>query len=110
MMALPYGTKRIMSSYLFDDTCCKTDSADLLGKHEGPPTLQPATDDAESGGCINEWICEHRWPGIKNLGMLSGAMRRDQWDTTYDNWTNPGGKNRISFSKGGGFFAMNGEF
>ena len=42
--------------------------------------------------------------------MLSGAMRRDQWDTTYDNWTNPGNKNRISFSKGGGFFAMNGEF
>ena len=48
MMALPYGTKRIMSSYFFADS------------DAGPPSGQPSTSDGESGECTNGWVCEHR--------------------------------------------------
>lgn len=75
MMALPYGTKRIMSSYFFADS------------DAGPPGSQPSTSDGESGECTNGWVCEHRWPGIKNLGMLSGAMNKEPG---YDNWWDNG--------------------
>jgi alpha-amylase len=75
MMALPYGKKRIMSSYFFSNS------------DEGPPAAQPSTSDSESGECTNGWVCEHRWPGIKNLGMLEGAMNLSPG---YENWWDNG--------------------
>ena len=45
-LAHDYGTKRIMSSYYFDDS------------DQGPPDSSP--------GCGDQWVCEHRW---KSIGM-----------------------------------------
>ena len=94
LMALPYGTKRIMSSYIFTFF------------DQGPPDLQPGTDDMESGTCTNEWVCEHRWPGIRNLAMLSGAMNRPTSETIWQ-WDN--GASQLSFTSGDGFFAINND-
>jgi hypothetical protein len=55
----------------------------LLLENFTGPNPKPSTSDAESGECINGWVCEHRWPGIKNLGMLEGAMRKAPG---YENW------------------------
>ena len=96
MMALPYGTKRIMSSYAFSTG------------DDGPPLTQPSTADSASGKCSNGWICEHRWPGIRNLGMLSGALRKETGAAGYTNWWD-NGSSQISFGGGEGFFAINND-
>ena len=93
LMALPYGTKRVMSSYFFTDT------------DAGPPPTQPSTADSDSGECTNGWVCEHRWPGIRNLGMLGGAMNKAPG---YENWWD-NGSSQLSFSRGEGFFVINND-
>lgn len=61
MLAYPYGTIRIMSSYNFS-----YDNMD-----EGPPMdknekiLSVTVDD--TGNCENGWICEHRWKPIVEM-------------------------------------------
>lgn len=61
MLAYPYGTIRIMSSYNFS-------SNDI---DKGPPMdenekiLSVTLDDA--GNCLNGWICEHRWKPIVEM-------------------------------------------
>ena len=96
MMALPYGTKRVMSSYAFSTG------------DDGPPLSQPSTTDSASGTCSNGWICEHRWPGIRNLGRLSAALRKETSAAGYTNWWD-NGSSQISFSGGDGFFAINND-
>lgn len=61
LMAFPYGTIRIMSSYNFS-----SDNID-----EGPPMdenerILPVTLD-DAGNCQNGWICEHRWKPIAEM-------------------------------------------
>ncbi len=94
MMALPFGTKRIMSSYLFEDG------------DQGPPNAQPSTADPSAISCTNDWVCEHRWTGIRNIGMLGGAMRSEA--DSYSNWWD-NGSSQVSFSRGSGWFAVNSD-
>ncbi|KAJ6645992.1 Alpha-amylase-related protein [Pseudolycoriella hygida] len=60
MLAYPYGTIRLMSSYNF--------SYDIA--NDGPPmdkdeNILSSVD--ETGNCQNGWICEHRWAPIVEL-------------------------------------------
>ena len=52
MLAYPYGYPLVMSSYQFVDG------------DQGPPDSSPHDD---TGGCGNEWVCEHRRPAITNM-------------------------------------------
>ena len=88
MMAHDYGEPRVMSSYYFNNG------------DQGPPGSQP---NGWPGECGNGWVCEHRWPAIRNLGMFRGSV-----SDPVSNWVN-GGDNQIAFSRGSqGFIAING--
>merc|ERR1719376_118285 len=89
MMAWPYGVKRVMSSYYFDNS------------DQGPPGQQRSIN--ADGSCGNGWVCEHRWTQIKNMAAFAGAAQGQQvanW------WTNS--NNQIAFSRGNkAFLAIN---
>jgi alpha-amylase len=93
MLAWPYGYPQVMSSYAFSDA------------DEGPPlhpsggVLPPHT---ASGECVDPWVCEHRWPAIRNMvgfrNATTDAPGIEHW------WTN--GANQIAFSRGDRGFVM----
>lgn len=94
-LAHPYGVKRIMSSYAFDDFA------------QGPPAdsegniLSPTID--SSGNCTNGWVCEHRWHPIASMVQFMNAVEGENLTSWWDN-----GKNQIAFSRGKkGFVAFN---
>ncbi|XP_068909729.1 alpha-amylase-like [Tenebrio molitor] len=66
MLAHPYGTTRIMSSYKFADS------------GQGPPAdnagniLSPGFNKDDT--CTNGWICEHRWREIYNMVQFRNVV------------------------------------
>jgi alpha-amylase len=60
LMAQPYGFKRIMSSYYFDNT------------DQGPPGSPPNS--VNQGSCDNGWVCEHRWAPIGNMAQVTSYI------------------------------------
>jgi alpha-amylase len=94
-LAHPYGIKRIMSSFAFNDT------------HQGPPAdeheniLSPDID--EHGNCTNGWVCEHRWRAIASMVDFINVVEGENITSWWDN-----GKNQIAFSRGSkGFIVFN---
>ncbi|KRT80828.1 hypothetical protein AMK59_6017, partial [Oryctes borbonicus] len=94
MLAHPYGSTRVMSSFAFDNT------------DAGPPAdgagniISPGINDDES--CSNGWVCEHRWRQIYNMVGFRNAV---QGTTLNDWWDN--GAQQIAFCRGGaGFVAF----
>ncbi|KAI7815170.1 alpha-amylase [Rhyzopertha dominica] len=94
MLAHPYGTPRVMSSFFFDDT------------EAGPPQdrngniVSPVPN--SSGVCDNGWVCEHRWRQIYNMVGFRNAVR----GTNIANWWSNGDQ-QIAFSRGNrGFIAF----
>lgn len=84
MLAWPYGTPILMSSYTFNNT-------DM-----GPP-------ESAAFNCGGEWQCEHRWLPIRNMVTFRNHTEQlpvlDWWDN---------GHNQIAFSRGNqGFVAFN---
>ncbi|XP_077256834.1 alpha-amylase 4N-like [Temnothorax americanus] len=97
MLAHPYGTARIMSSFKFDtfDANPPQDSAGNLLS----PTINP--DDT----CGNGWVCEHRWRQIYNMVRFRNAANNTDVNNWWDN-----GQNQIAFCRGNaGFIAINGD-
>ncbi|RAK50811.1 hypothetical protein DJ017_19895, partial [Phenylobacterium soli] len=97
MLAHPFGTPRVMSSFSFTDT------------DQGPPTTDGHniaspifnSDNSCSGG----WVCEHRWRQIYNMVAFRNAVGSDEIQNWWDN-----GSNQISFSRGSrGFVAFNND-
>lgn len=97
MLAWPYGTPLLMSSYRFDNT-------DM-----GPPYMQPGTHSVHQGWTVNcgtEWVCEHRSRAVANAVAFRNATENN---TPVLNWWD-NGNNQIAFSRGNkGFIAMNRE-
>ncbi|CAG9861149.1 unnamed protein product [Phyllotreta striolata] len=88
MLAHPYGTTRVMSSYSFDD-------ADA-----GPPPNQPSFNADNS--CNNGWVCEHRWRQVYNMVGFRNVVAGTDVTSWWDN-----GDNQIAFSRGDkGFVAF----
>ncbi|CAH1281780.1 unnamed protein product [Diabrotica balteata] len=88
MLAHPYGTTRIISSFGFDNF------------DQGPPVQQPGfrSDDT----CTNGWICEHRWRQIYNMVGFRNAVA----GTGINNWWS-NGHQQIAFGRGNkGFIAF----
>ncbi|KAH8248637.1 hypothetical protein KR032_001635 [Drosophila birchii] len=97
MLAHPFGTPRVMSSFSFSDT------------DQGPPTTDGHniaspifnSDNSCSGG----WVCEHRWRQIFNMVAFRNAVGSDAIQNWWDN-----GSNQIAFSRGSrGFVAFNND-
>lgn len=89
MLAHPYGSSRIMSSYYFTNT------------DAGPPSVGVNN----GANCMNgrDWVCEHRWGPIGNMV----AWRNQAGGAPIANWQTGNG-NQIAFSRNGkAFIAMN---
>lgn len=96
MLAWPYGTPRLMSSYPFEHG------------DQGPPSDDGVTRavHAPDGGdrCGSDWVCEHRWGPIQRMVGFRAATRDAP---TVDHWWDNGG-NQIAFSRGDrGFVVIN---
>lgn len=109
MLAWPYGSARVMSSYYWDQKYVNGhDENDWVGPpHDSnfnivSPTIK--ADDSCVGG-PNGWVCEHRWRQIYNMAKfrnVAGATKMNDW------WDN--GNNQIAFCRGDkGFIAINNE-
>lgn len=95
MLAWPYGTPKVMSSY---------DWSREQGTTAGPPADEQGQTRPVS--CGEGWICEHRWSAIADMvefrNVTQGAISVDHW------WDN--GNNQIAFARGErGFVAINNE-
>jgi alpha-amylase len=92
MLAWPYGSPAVMSSYEF------------TARDQGPPSdTAGRTNDATcfSGG----WRCEHRWQVIANMVGFRNAVAGTPVVRWYDN-----GNNHIAFGRGSaGYLTVNDE-
>jgi len=95
MLAWPYGIPKLMSSYYFDE-------AVPGGIDAGPPPTPVHAGGRVDCGGDTTWVCEHRIPVIANMV----AWRRAAGASPVSHWTVEGG-NRIAFSRGDAFVALN---
>jgi alpha-amylase len=98
MLAFPYGTPQIMSSYAFEDS------------EQGPPAYPDGTTRRiyhnGEANCFGEWVCEHRWTAIANMVAFRNVTQPVAEVTDW--WSN--GANQIAFGRGEfGFVVINGE-
>lgn len=91
MLAWPYGTPRVMSSY------------DFASPDDGPPGPGDGTTSPVS--CGDGWVCEHRFPEIASMVLFRNVTTGTpvtKW------WSN--GSNAIAFGRGDkGFVVINRE-
>lgn len=119
MLAHPYGTPRIMSSFYFDMSDQGTGLSIIIcnliiemnGNRNvtGPPAnergdiISPKI--LSNGSCSNGWVCEHRWKEI--VGMI--GFRNTVGNVPVTNWWD-NDNNIIAFCRGNkGFVAFNNE-
>ncbi|MBW4660729.1 MAG: alpha-amylase family protein [Drouetiella hepatica Uher 2000/2452] len=98
MLAFPYGTPQVMSSYVFTDS------------DQGPPAnAQGQTDAVYVNGqttCLKQWVCEHRHRAIAPMVKFRNQVAPDAPVTHW--WSN--GNNQIAFGRGSqGFVVINRE-
>ncbi|NEQ52748.1 MAG: ATPase [Leptolyngbya sp. SIO3F4] len=95
MLAWPYGTPKVMSSY---------DWPKELGTWVGPPANEQGQ--TLNVSCGDRWVCEHRWPEITNMVKFRNIT---QGTTTVNHWWD-NGNNQIAFARGDrGFVVINNE-
>jgi alpha-amylase len=87
MLAYPYGTPSVMSSFTFSN-------ADA-----GPPAASNGTTNAVN--CSSGWACEHRWRTTANMVGFHNAA----YGTSVTNWWSNGGS-QIAFGRGGNAYAV----
>jgi alpha-amylase len=92
MLAWPYGTPTVMSSYEF------------TSRNQGPPS--DATGRTIDSTCFTGgWRCEHRWLVIANMVGFRNAVAGTPVVNWYDN-----GNNHIAFGRGSaGYISINNE-
>ncbi|WP_250009217.1 carbohydrate-binding module family 20 domain-containing protein [Actinoplanes sp. M2I2] len=87
MLAYPYGTPSVMSSFTFSNP------------EAGPPATANGTTTAVN--CSSGWACEHRWRTTANLVAFHNAAA----GTGLTNWWSNGG-NQIAFGRGSNAYAV----
>ncbi|MCO8274312.1 alpha-amylase family glycosyl hydrolase [Actinoplanes sp. TRM 88003] len=87
MLAYPYGTPAVMSSFTFSNP------------EAGPPATSNGTTTAVN--CSSGWACEHRWRTTANLVGFHNAAA----GTGLTNWWSNGG-NQIGFGRGSNAYAV----
>ncbi|GAA2611670.1 alpha-amylase [Paractinoplanes durhamensis] len=87
MLAYPYGTPSVMSSFTFSN-------ADA-----GPPAAANGTTSAVN--CSSGWACEHRWRTTANMVAFHNAAT----GTSVTNWWSNGGA-QAAFGRGSAAYAV----
>lgn len=88
MLAHPYGSTRIISSYYFDEYS------------QSPPSESPGFNPDNT--CTNGYVCEHRWSEIYNMVHFRKVVE----GTDLENWWSNDDQ-QIAFSRGNrGFIAF----
>jgi alpha-amylase len=82
MLAWPYGSPTVMSSYTFTN------------RDAGPPS--DANNKTLNTTCYSGWQCEHRWRVIANMVGFHNATQGAGMTNWYDN-----GNNHIAFGRNG---------
>lgn len=96
-LAHPYGTTRVMSSYLFDDPSVGPPA------HSNGTIISPHINSTKQ--CTNGWVCEHRWHQIYQMVIFRNVAKHSPVANWWDN-----GNNQLAFSRGElGFIAINNE-
>ncbi|MBO4206464.1 alpha-amylase [Micromonospora echinofusca] len=91
MLAYPYGSPTVMSSYTF------------ANRDQGPPS--DGANKTLNTTCFSGWECEHRWQVIANMVGFRNATEGAGLSNWYDN-----GYQHIAFSRTGkGFITINDE-
>ncbi|MFI9642549.1 alpha-amylase family protein [Micromonospora sp. NPDC051925] len=91
MLAWPYGSPTVMSSYTFSN------------KDAGPPS--DAGNKTRDTTCYSGWECEHRWRVVQNMVGFHNATQGAAVANWYDN-----GYQHIAFSRAGkGYLTINDE-
>lgn len=91
MLAWPYGTPAVMSSFTYS------------GRDQGPPA--DGSNRITNVTCYSGWECEHRWPVIANMVGFRNATEGAGVSNWYDN-----GYQHIAFSRTGkGYLTINDE-
>ncbi|MEV0715543.1 alpha-amylase family protein [Asanoa sp. NPDC050611] len=92
MLAWPYGSPTVMSSYEFSS------------RDQGPPS--DASGRTNNATCFSGgWRCEHRWQVIANMVAFRNAVEGTPVVNWYDN-----GNNHIAFGRGSaGYLTINDE-
>ncbi|XP_041979083.1 alpha-amylase-like [Aricia agestis] len=96
MLAHPYGTPRVMSSYHFDnhEAGPPSQNEEILS-----PTIHP------DGTCGNGWVCEHRWRQLYQMVGFRNAVGSAPVSHWWDN-----GSKQIAFARENrAFIVFNGE-
>ncbi|GIJ25597.1 alpha-amylase [Micromonospora qiuiae] len=91
MLAWPYGSPTVMSSYTYSS------------RDAGPPS--DGNNRTLNAVCYSGWECEHRWPVIANMVGFRNATEGTGVSNWYDN-----GYQHIAFSRTGkGYITINNE-
>lgn len=91
MLAWPYGTPAVMSSFTYS------------GRDQGQPA--DGSNRITNVTCYSGWECEHRWPVIANMVGFRNATEGAGVSNWYDN-----GYQHIAFSRTGkGYLTINDE-
>ncbi|MGC9667787.1 alpha-amylase [Planosporangium sp. 12N6] len=91
MLAWPYGSPTVMSSY------------DFSNSDQGPPS--DSSGKTLNTTCFSGWRCEHRWQVIANMVAFHNAVDGTPVVNWYDN-----GNNHIAFGRGDkGYLTINDE-
>ncbi|NJR65819.1 MAG: ATPase, partial [Leptolyngbyaceae cyanobacterium CRU_2_3] len=94
MLAFPYGTPQIMSSYAFSTS------------DQGPPADANGHTDAvyrnRQVNCFGKWVCEHRRPAIAQMVNFRNQISPNAPVTHW--WSNEG--NQIAFGRGNQAFVV----
>jgi alpha-amylase len=91
MLAWPYGSPTVMSSY------------DFSSRDQGPPS--DASGRTNNTTCFSGWRCEHRWQVVANMVAFHNAVDGTAVVNWYDN-----GNNHIAFGRSGkGYLTINDE-
>ncbi|MBO4141910.1 alpha-amylase family protein [Micromonospora tulbaghiae] len=91
MLAWPYGTPAVMSSFTYS------------GRDQGPPA--DGSNRITNVSCYSGWECEHRWPVIANMVGFRNATEGAGVSNWYDN-----SYQHIAFSRTGkGYLTINDE-
>uniref|UniRef100_W5LIW0 Alpha-amylase n=1 Tax=Astyanax mexicanus TaxID=7994 RepID=W5LIW0_ASTMX len=106
MLAHPYGMSRVMSSYRWDRHVVNgQDENDWVGPPSYPDGSTKPVPINPDGSCGDRWVCEHRWPQIRNMvtfrRIVSGQPLCNWWDNR---------SNQIAFGRGDrGFIVINND-
>ncbi|XP_054836048.1 pancreatic alpha-amylase-like isoform X2 [Eublepharis macularius] len=106
MLAHPYGSTRIMSSYKWPK---HIQNGTDINNWVGPPSYSDGSIKHVSinpnGTCGNGWVCEHRWHQIRNMVIFRNAVHDKPIAWWWDN-----SNNQVAFGRDGkGFIVFNND-